>query len=423
MVKANINTSNEQVDIRKLFIMSLVAGAILILISQFLGSKIIPVPLPDWVKWTLTVSLPTLVIIIYAIVGYRIDTVKPIIERFADTVYYMGFLFTLIALVASMLPFGGLSLDTKQLIRNFSLAVITTIFGLAIRITIVNFQADEQSTRRHLSEELRNAASELISQSRQISTRLEVLNTEIHDTITKSLEESKKSIEKSTQSIDEYAHITKERLLKHINQSSESIVDTINELNNRIRNIDVPPDLLANKLSEPISLFAEKMHETGVILQQLSEYQKSVRDSSRNIANSLERATLKVDKLHQTLDEFNNSLLQDLQSKRELAQLTEKNLHELANTIAEIKGGISHFSEIGAQLNDTSQKLAAFSNVITYQTQSVSDTGNLLKSHLETLRTHQIELDNIINESRKSLAEVSHHLVQAVNYVTDRLGK
>ena len=71
----------------------------------------------------------------------------------------------------------------------------------------------------------------------------------------------------------------------------------------------------------------------------------------------------------------------------------------------------------------SSQKLAAFSNVITYQTQSVSDTGNLLKSHLETLRTHQIELDNIVNESRRSLAEVSHHLVQAVNYVTDRLGK
>jgi len=406
-----MSISTKELDIRNLFIGCVVTGMILIFISQFLNSMII------------TVGLPTLVMGFYIFIGLKNEAVKPIIEQFADSVYYMGFLFTLVALIVSMLTFGEEQIQISQLIYNFSLALITTIIGLATRITLVNFQADERSTRRQIREELRSTASELISQSRQISTRLEVLNTEIHDTITKSLDESKASIKKSAQSIDEYTHISKEALRKQLDNINESIVDAMNELNNRIRDIDIPPDVISNKLAEPVSLFAEKMHETGVILNQLSDQQKSIRDSSHRIVKSLDRATLKIDNLHQSLDQFNTSIEADYQSRQQLAHLTEANLRNISTVITDVKNGVQHFSEITTQLDNANQKLSVFSDAISGQTQSVSETGSFLKSNLETFKIHQKELEEVVSAARKSLADVSQHLVQAIDYITDRLGK
>ena len=77
-------------DIRKIFLATLVLGALSIVLPQAFGYN------------KLSVVLPLALMAAYAAIGYRRSKDSPFLEQFADSVYYLGFLFTLIALVISL---------------------------------------------------------------------------------------------------------------------------------------------------------------------------------------------------------------------------------------------------------------------------------------------------------------------------------
>lgn len=107
-------------------------------------------------------------------------------DAFADSFYYLGFLLTLVALVGVLLNLGTVQGDEllASVLRQFGLALITTVFGLLVRITLVNFGEDaddlevssrEQAERAYesLVRSLDRMAVEADSFSRSFRSRLE----------------------------------------------------------------------------------------------------------------------------------------------------------------------------------------------------------------------------------------------------------
>ena len=125
-------------DIRKIFLGALAFGVVGIVLPQSFGYNF------------LSVVIPLALMAIYAGIGYHRGKDSPFLEQFADSVYYLGFLFTLIALVVSLYHYRSDSMALDAIIANFSLALTTTIFGLAVRIYINNFQVDLRSAERQM---------------------------------------------------------------------------------------------------------------------------------------------------------------------------------------------------------------------------------------------------------------------------------
>ena len=73
---------------------------------------------------------------LYYINTVRNDNVSDVsVEQKADSVYYMGFIFTLVAMTSSLIALAyDDELRFNAIVINFGLALATTILGLSIRI-------------------------------------------------------------------------------------------------------------------------------------------------------------------------------------------------------------------------------------------------------------------------------------------------
>lgn len=106
---------------------------------------------------------PILATVAYGIVAVRLLHPKsgpaPSTERVADNCYYLGFLFTLIALCVSFLPVIalGAEITSQDVLRAFSMALLTTVVGLIFRTLLVQ----RSSALEESSSEYQYAAAEL----------------------------------------------------------------------------------------------------------------------------------------------------------------------------------------------------------------------------------------------------------------------
>ena len=180
-------------DVRKMFVTALSGGVLGVCLPQFFN-----LPL-------LAVLLPLICMMLYAWFGYLQSNDTPFLEQFADSVYYLGFLLTLVALVVSLYFYQSDTLEAGQLTANFSLALITTIFGLAVRIFINNFQIDLNSIERQMMTGVEHAANDMIRKAKLISMQLDVSHQETQIAIKKSIEFAAEGMQQTALIIDQYA--------------------------------------------------------------------------------------------------------------------------------------------------------------------------------------------------------------------------
>jgi uncharacterized coiled-coil DUF342 family protein len=81
-------------------------------------------------------------------------------DRAGDTLYYLGFLFTMVSLGYSLWEFRAED-PTREIVSNFGIALATTIVGLALRITYQQLRQDPFEIERQTQLDLTQAASEL----------------------------------------------------------------------------------------------------------------------------------------------------------------------------------------------------------------------------------------------------------------------
>ena len=112
---------------RRLFVVALAVGSV----SMAFG-----IVFEGWVSVCMTVLMPLTMMAFYAWASYRADASSVLTTEFADSLYYLGFLFTLVALGCSLLSIdtasSGAAID--GVIYRFGVALLTTIVGLAARI-------------------------------------------------------------------------------------------------------------------------------------------------------------------------------------------------------------------------------------------------------------------------------------------------
>ena len=123
---------------RRLFVVAVALGGLAIVLGGQLSFF-----LPLMVVFTLGVPLTVMGLYIYLGKVKQGNTS----HEFADSVYYLGFVYTLLALVISMAQAGDTTdVNLPEFLTLFAVALTTTIVGLIARIVIINFrETGEQS--------------------------------------------------------------------------------------------------------------------------------------------------------------------------------------------------------------------------------------------------------------------------------------
>lgn len=144
-----------------------------------IGSIFIAVAKVSGVNPFVSMTVPILLMIGYLCLSLFSGRIRLHGEQTGDNLYYMGFLFTLSSLGVSLYQFTSAG-STDEVIRNFGIAITSTIFGIALRILYNQTRRDvldiERATRHELADMTRRVRSELENASREFADFRRVSN-------------------------------------------------------------------------------------------------------------------------------------------------------------------------------------------------------------------------------------------------------
>lgn len=180
-------------DIKQLFLLIFISGSVLIMLGAFFHYEL------------LVLFLILMFMSSYFFFGsYLVKSSSVSKEQFADSNYYLGFLFTLVSLSSSLIWIALEESYLNNLIELFGVALISTVFGLFVRIYIINFVPNTKTNLDNfdaiISDKLyliNNLISESVNKNRLFTTILDEKITSYNANTQKTLDAFSKNLTKS----------------------------------------------------------------------------------------------------------------------------------------------------------------------------------------------------------------------------------
>jgi hypothetical protein len=101
--------------------------------------------------------------LLYGVVAWRLPTVQLRPDRLGDNFYYLGFIFTLASLSATLLQIES-GLRIEDLLGNFGIALTTTVMGVAGRVLFVQMRGELDDIEARVRRDLASASADLRAQ-------------------------------------------------------------------------------------------------------------------------------------------------------------------------------------------------------------------------------------------------------------------
>jgi len=179
-------------------------------------------------------------------------------EQLADSNYYLGFMFTLMSILVSLIGTVSNSYDIDNIINNFGVSMITTLMGLLARVYLANFIPTNESNK------------EIINQS--ISDKMRMMNEILLDNMQKNKVFSQMIDVRMTILVES----TQEALEQFKKLLDEDFKSTIKTFNDSIKNITLNMENTHKKQTKILSTEYEKVKKKSEEYEEVIDNQKKV---------------------------------------------------------------------------------------------------------------------------------------------------
>jgi len=210
----------------------------------------------------LSMAPPIIVMILYFLWYKDKTNLESQVEQFADSFYYMGFLFTLAALAISLIPwaFESSQITPENVISKLGIALLTTIIGLGGRVYLTQFLVSEEEAIADIQKRLRDGSRSLAAEldlivenfaevRERASAQIQEMVEDGGKALKEGIDNATKSMSKSTEDF--------EVGMSTVSTDLASAAKTISEFRQGVASISVSTEKFKNKLDETSDL-AEK---------------------------------------------------------------------------------------------------------------------------------------------------------------------
>jgi hypothetical protein len=108
-------------------------------------------------------AFAVLLMVAYGAVAFNMPLVQIRLDRLGDNFYYLGFIFTLASLSAALMQLQA-GMKIEELLGSFGIALVTTIVGIAGRVTFVQLRGEIDDIEEQVRHDLAATASDLRAQ-------------------------------------------------------------------------------------------------------------------------------------------------------------------------------------------------------------------------------------------------------------------
>jgi len=237
-------------------------------------------------------------------------------EQMGDSFYYLGFLFTLTALVFSLFSLGTDGID--DLLKKFGVAITTTLIGLIGRIIMSQF-------RESLDEIKEKAENQISAAARKLNVQLESSINILREQSIIIAKNTDKTLQDSSLSLRRFMEENNKILQDSTNQS-KNVIDEFNknaqEISKNLSKINIPTNKF-QKFEESVDGFVNTLNslEQGM--------KNSLAESEiRKIAEQFKSLSSSISSQSKMLNE-------ELVDSKEALESLSKNLVGVAKFISE----------------------------------------------------------------------------------------
>lgn len=206
---------------------------------------------------SLITAIPVAMMILYLLVN-MLPGVRVHSEQAGDNLYYMGFIFTLTSLGVSLFKFTGES-SIEDVVRNFGIAIISTVTGIALRIFFNQMRRDpadiEKAVRHELAEMTRRVRTELDSSAREFSSYRRTSN----QMLSEGFEEIARQAEKNGEAVRAAIEAMSSQAVESIQATSQKLLATLVESHSKVAELSESNAKNVARLSSQMETLATAM--------------------------------------------------------------------------------------------------------------------------------------------------------------------
>ncbi|MBY3342885.1 hypothetical protein [Rhizobium laguerreae] len=373
----------------------------------------------EWNSWIVTL-VPIILMATYFVAcvgilkGLRLHN-----EQAGDNLYYMGFLFTLTSLGASLFRFSaGASVD--DIVQNFGVAVSSTIVGVTLRIFFNQMRRDpldvDRTARHELTEMTRRVKTELNSSAREFSSYRRISN----QMLTEGFEEIARQAERNGEAVLKSIEAMTKDAIRPIQEAAERL-SAIVETNNRMveerakANVDMADaalarlDATASRLAEIVTAFGSQVETTGqrltgmrlpeeVIKLELQPVLAAVTDLGQLQARRLEEAA------GHTADQAER-LKEALAPLIDMPDRIEGSLRPLNNLAANLEHAFRPLNDLPSRFDTSMKAVDSLGPTIERALKPLAKTAEKIDQSVGSLQVAVRQVD----ESAKAAGRLDHN--------------
>lgn len=350
-------------------------------------------------QFSRTFTVVVLIVFLVAYAGYGSSLRRKNTIQFADSLYYMGFLWALFALIAAFVVWPAPKLTVDAVLTTFGYALVTTFCGMLLRILVVQFQDTVPDRLVHAQETIDHRVASLIQQIHEATMEITFFRDRAASDLGGTLQDLVKSLTDVRQKIVEQ-HQT---MTKTMSAGFES---SLKEILGRLAAIQIPQEVLTTEVARLVAILGKRGEDFEKAAERLqkslmqaaetvtsfgeslygSEGAKQVGDAVNELSHKIKERSEQFVKMTTTLENSRTELdnqftgLQSLRSAVSLVstQLStfERELRDLSSTSmsADVKNGLLNVQKaIHSSLEASTDIESTMRDVLFFMRERVSE--------------------------------------------------
>ena len=321
----------DNISLQRVFLVIIIIKVICSVLSWLLNSP-----------WIIGLAIPLLLMAVYIVFGLYKPNREISDERFADSCYYLGFVFTISSIVVSLFDLQNIGSKIGDISIRFGAAMISTVLGLIVRVYLVNFRQDFKDALNIAEDGLLESARNFrihLEISVDNLRHLEITTNEMIKSISNKMEESAKDT--ALYYSDQYAKLFEEITSRNqemlsqsqhqlelnsitldnsfkeyslnINKSYQSLEVTINQfsdnIDTKLKSITFPDDYFVSTLTPTVVSLAESLEEVS---SQMKGASVEIRNNNKKIGYALNKVAEKTEQASNLIEVFKNDISNNL---------------------------------------------------------------------------------------------------------------
>ena len=431
--KAFLSSHSPEFSLRKVFVATLLIGTVFVILGSYSGF------------YSIGFMGPIGLMIAYIAFGRYIYRGKIITEQFADSCYYLGFLFTLIALTASLFSLKE-DYNSSTLIWNFALALFTTIIGLGYKVYLSNFHDTAEDSQKRAEGELTEAIDAYIDTIETARTSVDIYINELTNTGKKVVDSTLDNINKSSEALLKFHKDLIDSLDKTIERSNvvlydnikttynmlnegveeliSSLDNTCEEFKNKVNTIIFPDDIFISNLSEPIKNLEKSLSAVNKNFKKKITVQEKLLESSTTLTEKFDIISTRSEETSQGL----NSLITQLNTAANIhidSDLINTQLFNLTGNLSELNKKIAPLVNLEIDFENINQVMGSYKDIvdsINKRLAAITETGADFVSLSENIGTAKTQLETFndqINKLKTILSDLGQSYNQDLQIITN----